>query len=62
MVFAEFKQSKVRNFAVFTTFIVSNFAVFKGDDGETQQERVYTVEGRERLIGGSWGPTNANSH
>ncbi len=31
------------------------------NEGGTKQERVYTVEGRESLTEGSWGPTNANS-
>ena len=30
------------------------------EDG-TKQERVYTVEGRESLTDGEWGPTNAAS-
>lgn len=32
------------------------------NEGGTKHERVYTVEGRESLTQGSWGPTNANSH
>ncbi len=31
------------------------------NEGGTKQERVYTVEGRESLTEGSWGPTNAAS-
>ena len=31
------------------------------NEGGTKQERIYTVEGRESLTEGSWGPTNANS-
>ncbi len=31
------------------------------NEGGTKQERVYTVEGRESLTNGSWGPTNAAS-
>ena len=31
------------------------------NEGGTKQERVYTVEGRESLTSGSWGPTNAAS-
>lgn len=31
------------------------------NEGGTKRERVYTVEGRESLTTGSWGPTNANS-
>ncbi len=31
------------------------------NEGGTKQERVYTVEGRESLASGSWGPTNAAS-
>ena len=32
------------------------------NEGGTKHERIYTVEGRESLTQGSWGPTNANSH
>ena len=31
------------------------------NEGGAKQERVYTVEGRESLTSGSWGPTNAAS-
>ena len=31
------------------------------NEGGTKQDRVYTVEGRESLTSGSWGPTNAAS-
>ncbi len=31
------------------------------NEGGRKRERVYTVEGRESLTEGSWGPTNANS-
>ncbi len=31
------------------------------NEGGTKHERVYTVEGRESLAGGAWGPTNAAS-
>ena len=31
------------------------------NEGGTKHERVYTVEGRESLTEGSWGPTNAAS-
>ena len=31
------------------------------NEGGTKQERVYTVEGRESLADGNWGPTNAAS-
>ncbi len=31
------------------------------NEGGTKQERVYTVEGRESLTDGDWGPTNAAS-
>ncbi|MBP5543175.1 MAG: hypothetical protein ILM98_03805 [Kiritimatiellae bacterium] len=31
------------------------------NDGGTKDVRVYTVEGRESLTAGSWGPTNASS-
>ena len=31
------------------------------NEGGTKHERVYTVEGRESLTDGSWGPTNAAS-
>jgi hypothetical protein len=31
------------------------------NEGDTKHERVYTVEGRESLTEGSWGPTNAAS-
>ena len=31
------------------------------NDGGTKHERVYTVEGRESLTDGDWGPTNAVS-
>ena len=30
-------------------------------EGATKQKRVYTVEGRETLTDGSWGPTNSDS-
>ena len=31
------------------------------NEGGTKQVRVYTVEGRESLTDGDWGPTNAAS-
>ena len=31
------------------------------NEGGTRHERVYTIEGRESLTEGSWGPTNAAS-
>ena len=31
------------------------------NEGGTKHERVYTVEGRESLTDGDWGPTNAAS-
>ena len=31
------------------------------NEGGTKHERVYTVEGRESLTHGDWGPTNAAS-
>ncbi len=31
------------------------------NEGGTKHERIYTVEGRESLTEGSWGPTNAAS-
>ena len=31
------------------------------NEGGTKHERVYTVEGRESLTNGDWGPTNAVS-
>ena len=31
------------------------------NEGGTKNERVYTVEGRESLTGGNWGPTNSAS-
>ncbi len=31
------------------------------NEGGTRHERVHTVEGRESLTAGSWGPTNASS-
>ena len=31
------------------------------NESGTKHERVYTVEGRESLTGGDWGPTNAAS-
>ena len=33
----------------------------EGNEGGTKHERVYTVEGRESLTDGDWGPTNAAS-
>ena len=31
------------------------------NEGGTKHERIYTVEGRESLTDGEWGPTNAAS-
>jgi hypothetical protein len=31
------------------------------NEGGTKNERVYTVEGRESLTDGDWGPTNSAS-